>query len=73
MNKELIPIYLGKVIDNTWTIKDPYIMIETVHDNLNDSLIKSKSNISTISIQLDLQFFPLFFMPFSTYQKWESN
>ena len=47
-------------------------MIETVHDNLNDSLIKSKSNISTISIQLDLQF-PLFFMPFSTYQKWESN
>jgi hypothetical protein len=48
-------------------------MIETFHDNLNDLLFKSKSNISTISIQLDLIFFPLFFMPFSTYQKWESN
>ena len=55
MNKDLTPIYLGKVIDNTWTIKDPYIMIETVHDNLNDLLIKSKSNIYTISIQLDLK------------------
>ena len=48
-------------------------MIETFHDNLNDLLFKTKSNISTISIQLDLIFFPLFFMPFSTYQKWESN
>ena len=39
MNKELTPIYLGKVIDNTRTIKDPYIMIETVYDNLNCELM----------------------------------